>query len=231
MPVDLVDVLIGAHSGRVAAPEIPSAVLTMELQRGVMGDLASFPALREAAGEVGLVEHAAAICALAREIDLPVVHLTAEFRADRAGTAVNTPLHSAVLRRAEHLLEGSPATELIGELGPAASDLVIPRRHGVSPFSGTSLDATLRNLGIETVIVTGVSVNLGVLGLAIEAANLGYQVVIASDAVCGTPRDYADRVLSETLALIASLATTDELLGAMTTAGTLSAGSVAGDAL
>ncbi len=52
----------------------------------------------------------------------------------------------------------------------------------MSPFTGTSLDTWLRSLGVETVVATGVSVNLGVLGLAIEAVNLGYRVVVP-----GTP--------------------------------------------
>ena len=58
---------------------------------------------------------------------MPVVHCTAEFRADRRGTLANTPLHSAVLRRPEHLLEGTPATELVPGLGAEPTD-VPPRR-------------------------------------------------------------------------------------------------------
>ena len=71
-----------------------------------------------------------------------------------------------------------------------------PRAHdGISPFTGTSLDALLRNLDVTTVVGAGVSVNLGVLGLCVEAVNLGYHVVVASDAVAGVPGDYADEVM------------------------------------
>ena len=231
MPIDLVDILAGRARGRGVSATAPCAVLTMELQRGVMGDLASFPALRDAADDVDLTAHASALVAAARRLGLPVVHCTAEFRADRAGSAANTPLHSAVLRRPAHLLEGTAAVELVPELGPEPGDLVIPRRHGVSPFSGTALDATLRNLGVSVVVVAGVSVNLGVLGLAIEAVNLGYQVVVATDAVCGVPVEYARSVLAESIALIATLASTADLLRAMTTAAAPRAGSVEGNAL
>jgi nicotinamidase-related amidase len=218
MPLELSDVLQGTHHGHERTASLPCALLTMELQRGVMGDLASFPALAAAADEVDLIEHARRLAGLCRTLSLPIVHLTAEFRADRAGTSVNTPLHSAVLRRDAHLLEGTDAVEVIPELGPELDDLIVARRHGVSPFSGTALDATLRNMGISVVIVTGVSLNLGVLGLAIEAANLGYQVVIATDAVCGTPTAYANDVLNHSLSLIATLATTEELCAALNTA-------------
>ena len=58
------------------------------------------------------------------------------------------------------------------------------------------------------------SVNLGVLGLAIEAVNLGYQVVVPRDAVAGLPAVYADAVLDNTFPLIATLTTVDALLAA-----------------
>ena len=141
---------------------------------------------------------------------MPVVHCTAEFRADRAGSFVNCQLVAAMVRNPDHLLAGTPATELVDGLGPEPGDLVSPRLHGVSPFTGTSLDTWLRSLGVRTVVATGVSVNLGVLGLAIEAVNLGYSVVVPRDAVAGLPADYADAVLDQTFPLIAAVTTVDE---------------------
>ena len=204
MPVDL---------SELAAPD-RCAVLTMEIQRGVVGDLSSFPQLAEAADRAGLVPSTARLLGAARTRGIPVVHCTAEFRADRAGTTVNCQLVAAVLRHPEHLLAGTPATELVDGLGPEPGDLVSTRLHGVSPFTGTSLDTWLRNLGVTTVVATGVSVNLGVLGLAIEAVNLGYQVVVVRDAVAGIPAAYADAVLENTFPLISTLATVDQLVTA-----------------
>jgi nicotinamidase-related amidase len=120
-----------------------------------------------------------------------------------------------MLRRPEHLVDGTPAVELVPELGPAPDDLVSHRCHGVSPFAGTSLDPMLRALGVSTVVATGVSLNLGIVGLAIEAVNIGYRVVVVTDAVCGVPADYADAVTRHTLALVAKLATTDEVVAAL----------------
>jgi len=64
------------------------------------------------------------------------------------------------------------------------------------------------------VVATGVSVNLGVLGLAIEAVNFGYRVVVPRDAVTGVPADYADALLAHTFPMIATLTTTDDVLDA-----------------
>src|SRR5271154_7282156 len=108
MPVEL---------GDLAAPET-CAVLTMEIQRGVIGDLSSFPQLAEAADLAGLVPNTVKVLSAARSLGIPVVHCTAEFRADRAGTTVNCQLVAAVLRNPDHLLAGTAATELIAGLGP-----------------------------------------------------------------------------------------------------------------
>jgi nicotinamidase-related amidase len=91
---------------------------------------------------------------------------------------------------------------------------VVSRLHGMTPFTSTSLDQILRNLGIRTVVATGVSVNLGVFGMALSALDLGYQVVIPRDAVAGVPREYADAVLDNSLSLIATLTTAEQVVEA-----------------
>jgi nicotinamidase-related amidase len=215
VPLELTDLLAGRALGGGSTSSPPVAALTMELQRGVMGDLASFPELAAAASARGIVAHAARLLAAFRMANLPVVHCTAEFSADRLGTIANTPLHTAVLRRPEHLLKGTAATELVPELGVEITDHVCPRRHGVAPFTGTPLHATLAQLGVKVLVVTGVSVNVGVLGLCIEAVNLGYQVVVASDAVTGVPLGYADTVLKNSIALVASVRPVDDIVRAL----------------
>jgi nicotinamidase-related amidase len=204
MPVELSD-LVGA--GR-------AAVLTMEIQRGVVGDLSSFPELAAEVRDLGVIDNTVRLLAAARVAGVPVVHCTAGFRPDRRGSPANAPLIAAMLRRPEHLVDGTAAVELVPELGPAPGDLVSHRGHGVSPFTGTSLDSVLRALQVTTVVATGVSLNLGIVGLAVEAVNLGYRVVVATDAVCGVPRAYADEVMRHTLALVATLASVDEVADA-----------------
>ncbi len=204
MPIDLADLARPAHT----------AVLTMEIQRGVVGDLSAYPQLADAAAKVGVIPNTARLIARARGRGVPVIHCTAEFRPDRAGTAVNSQVIAAALRNPDHLLAGTPPAELVAELGPLPADLVSSRLSGISPFIGTSLDSWLRNLGVRTVIATGVSVNLGVLGLVIEAVNFGYQVVVPRDAVAGIPEPYAEAVLDNTFPLVSTLTTVNLLLEA-----------------
>ncbi len=215
MPLELTDILSGRAIDARSEGRLPVAALTMELQRGVMGDLASFPELAAAAKDRDTVARAARLLDALRHAGLPIVHCTAGFRADRAGTFLNTPLHTTLLRRPEHLLEGTAATELVPELRAQPTDYVSARRHGVAPFTGTPLHATLEDLGVRVLVVCGVSLNLGVPGLCVEAVNLGYQVVVATDAVVGVPVEYGETVLRTSVSLVAALHTVDEIVEAL----------------
>ncbi len=189
-----------------------TAVLTMELQRGVVGDLSLIPHLRDAVEADEVIPNTARLLDAARAVGARVVHCTAVFRADRAGSPVNYPFAAAARKKPVRLLVGSPEAAVVPELGPEASDLESSRMHGMSPFIGTSLDLTLRAEGIRTVVATGVSVNVGIFGLVIEAVNHGYRVVIATDCVTGMPADYAEAVLKNSLVLLATLRTAREIL-------------------
>ena len=187
----------------------------MELQRGVVGDLAALPLLREAATAVGMPERAGAVCAAARDAGVEVVHCTAEFRPDRKGSARNARILAASAElNGDRLDHGNPGTEPIAELDVQPSDLVVPRSHGLTPFVATELDQILRNLGVQTVVAVGNSLNIGILGLVLVAVDLGYQVVVPADAVVGVPVEYGRAVLENSLSLLATVTTTDDLVAA-----------------
>ena len=194
-----------------AAPAT-TAVLTMEIQRGVVGDLSCIPALSDAVRQVGLVEHAADLVNEARRVGARVVHCVVEHRADLQGGSYNTPLMAALRSGPVQMIAGTPAAEQMPEIGRQPSDFVSTRVHGLSPFSGTGLDALLRNLGVRNVIAVGVSINVGVLGLCIEATNLGYNLIVATDAVVGVPVEYGQAVIDNTIRNLARLTTTDKIV-------------------
>jgi nicotinamidase-related amidase len=187
----------------VAAPT--TAVITMECQRGVVGDLATFPALREAVLESNMLAAGGALLAAARLANALVVHATVAFRPDRVGSPTNAPLLAYASTIPGQLLDGSPSIEVIPEFDRNESDLESRRRHGVSPFLGTDLDALLRAQNITTVVAIGASLNVGLLGLAIEAVNLGYRVVVPTDACVAVPASYGDAILNGTFRQLALL--------------------------
>lgn len=194
-----------------------TAVVTMEMQRGTVGELAVLPALAQECARAGTIAVVARVCDAARAAGVRVLHCTAENRADGAGMAVNTRIFATTKRQrtpdGRRAMEiGSPGAELVPEVGPDPRDLVVPRLHGMTPFTSTSLDQLLRNLGVTTVVATGVSVNLGVTGLVLVAVDLGYQVVLVRDAVAGVPPEYADSVIEHALSLVSTVVTADELV-------------------
>lgn len=190
-----------------------TAVVTMELQRGVVGDLAALPDLRDAAQSVGMPANAGDVCRAGRAAGATIVHCVAEFRPDRKGSATNARILAASARlNGDRLDAGQPGTELIPELDAGPGDLVVRRTHGLTPFVATDLDQLLRNCGVRTVVAVGNSINIGVLGLVLCAVDLGYQVVIPRDAVVGVPTEYGEAVLDNTLGLLATLTTTGEIV-------------------
>jgi nicotinamidase-related amidase len=204
MPIDLPTLVSPAQT----------AVLTMEMQRGVIGDLAAVPVLADVVASHGTIDRLAGLVAAARRAGVRVVHCTAEFRADGAGSAANCPILAVARKSPDRLLTGTESTHVVPELGPEPSDLISSRMHGMTPFTGTALDVTLRNLGVRTVVATGVSVNIGVMGMVIGAVDLGYQVVIPTDCVAGVPDDYVEAVFANTLGFLATMTTSDRLIAA-----------------
>jgi nicotinamidase-related amidase len=195
----------------LAAPG-KAAVLTMEVQRGVVGDLAAIPALADLLVQQDIPKRLGGLVTAARAANVPVIHCRAAFRPDRKGSFMNVPMVNRLLKNPDHIVLGSPEADVIPELGPEESDLDSVRLHGMSPFYGTALDPMLRSLGVSTVIATGASLNVGIQGMVIEAINRGYHVVVVSDCVAGYPVEYAEMVMEHTLSRITTRATAEELL-------------------
>lgn len=194
-----------------------TAVVTMEIQRGVVGPAGPFPALAAVVADHGMVERVAHLCRAARGAGARVVHATMRTRPDGAGQSANTKVSRIVDRVKEETgtwptEDGTPNVDVMPEVLDAEYDIEVSRMHGMTPFLGTSLDRVLRNLGVQTVVCTGVSVNIGVLGMVINASDLGYDVIVPRDGVCGVPVGYADAVIDNTLSMLATITTVEDVV-------------------
>jgi len=188
-----------------------TAIVCMEMERGVVGDLCLVPGLEDAVRESGIVERLRSLFTAARGAGIRVIHCTAAFRPDRVGSYRNMPSVNRFLENPEHLLVGSPTTQILPELHDP-SDIESLRYHGIAPFIGTSLDPTLRSLGARTVIAAGVSLNRGIMGISIEGVDHGYSVVVPRDGVAGYPAEYGEMVLKHSLDGLTTLTTVAELI-------------------
>lgn len=203
MPVDLAALLAADRC----------AVVTQECQVGVIGELAVLRELADQAQAVA-VPNIVRLGDAARAAGVPVVHCLAVRRSDDKGSNTNARLFTATRKLGIDLAPGSPGAALLPELAGHDDDLVLQRLHGVGPMGGTDLDAVLRNLGVRTIVGVGVSVNIAITNFVMDAVNAGYDFVLARDAVAGVPQEYAEAVIANTLSLLATVVTTDDVVAA-----------------
>lgn len=190
-----------------------TALVTVEVQDGVVGEHSLLPDLARAAEAI--LPNIAALARAARSVGIPVVHCTVDARADGLGANNNTRLFAGMrkMRTASAGPGTAPSAALHratvhAAVGASEHDLVMGRLHGLSPMTNTSLDPVLRNLGVTTIVATGVSLNVALLGFAFEAVNHGYQFVMPRDAVAGADAEFVDALLERTYSMIATLTTT-----------------------
>lgn len=79
-------------------------------------------------------------------------------------------------------VKGDPAYEIKSRVAPLPDELVLDKNTS-SAFHTTPIDLYLRNMQIETIVLTGVAADMCVLATAIGAADRGFHVIIATDAV------------------------------------------------
>ena len=78
--------------------------------------------------------------------------------------------------------KGSYEHEIVAELTPRDDELVVDK-NASSPFNGTGIDQLLRNLDIETLVLTGMATDMCVETTARDAADRGFNVIVVEDAV------------------------------------------------
>jgi nicotinamidase-related amidase len=195
----------------LVAPE-HTAIVTQECQGAVIGANAGLAQLAKEARRVAL-PNIVRLLPAARAAGVRVVHCLVQRRPDGLGSNHNAKIFS--LGRGEvDIVPGTHGAAVLPELGPEPTDLVLSRWHGVGPMGGTDLDAVLRNLGVSTIVVVGVSLNIAIPNVVMDAVNAAYRAVVPRDAVAGIPTEYGEAIIANTLSLLATITTTDDLLRA-----------------
>jgi nicotinamidase-related amidase len=105
--------------------------------------------------------------------------------------------------------------ELLPEIGPRANDIVITKRQW-GAFTGTELDLQLRRRGIGTVVLGGISTNIGVESTARAAFELGYGQIFVEDAMTSSSEEAHLFSVRNILPRIGQVRSTQEVLEACT---------------
>jgi nicotinamidase-related amidase len=188
------------------------AVLCVECQTGVLGPDSVLPRLAQDCP--ALVADLRRLLDAARTVGVRVVHATYEgaLATQTAGTARIWRVLGPATADWE---PGAPVTQVVPELF-APTDVVVPRHHGLFPTLDTELLPVLRSLGVDTVVLAGVSLNLALPITAGHLSDAGFHLIVARDGVAGTPPDYGEQVLTHTMAMLGRLTTIDELVASWT---------------
>jgi nicotinamidase-related amidase len=156
----------------------------------------------------------------ARKASMPVFYAMANHRPDgeiRSTVVTDTdmrlrpwrdidstpPVHAAT--------EGSSEQKIIEELKPAPEDYIIPK-YRWSAFHQTYFDLALRARGIDTIIISGGSVDVGVASTIYAARDLDYNVIIARDACSNSHEDSMAIFMDKVFPRMARVRTTDQVL-------------------
>jgi nicotinamidase-related amidase len=94
---------------------------------------------------------------------------------------------------------GTWDTEIVDAVAPGANDVVLYKT-GSSSFHTSPLDRYLRNLGVRTVLYTGVITNGCVMASAIAGFDLGYRGLLVTDCTA-TFDDHKQALAEEALEL------------------------------
>ncbi|MFF4190009.1 cysteine hydrolase [Nonomuraea sp. NPDC001831] len=163
----------------VTSPELDprtTALLVLDLQQGV---LASLPGPEE---QEALLSRVAGAAAGLRAHGAAVVHVRLGFtEADWAAIPAANPTFS-LIGRGRLLHHEDPGTDFHPRVAPEPGDLVV-RKTRVGALSTTDLDRRLRERGITTLVVAGLTTGGAVLSTVADAADRDYRLHVLSDGV------------------------------------------------
>jgi nicotinamidase-related amidase len=197
----------GLEAGRRAA------LLVSEVQNGITDPAYDDTPLARQVAARGIVGRINGLTAAFRSAGLPVIFCTiAAPYQDWSHFTVNCAL-AASLRRDGRLVDGTEHAALHHDLVVGPADVISHRHHGMAPFTGTGLHATLRRYRTETIVLCGVSTNIALPGAATEAIALGYNVVLAQDCTAGGTAETHKVQITMHLPLLATISDSTSIAG------------------
>ncbi len=148
-----------------------TALVVIDLQKGIVGrPTAPYTAL-------DVVKNAALLADAFRKNGMPVFLVRVTPSPDGLDA-----LHPIADRTMTPSTPPAPDwAEIVPEMGPKPGDFVITK-HQWGAFYGTELDLELRRRGISTIVLCGISTNIGVESTARFAYEYGYRQIFAEDA-------------------------------------------------
>ena len=193
------------------------AVISVDMHRGHLDpEVATMPLPADRCKAI--IEHTAKLFNRLREKQIPIIHVTAGFR--NAQEALSNPHWRAndedpkSIRKTagRHNMFGSVGTQIIPALYKPG-DYVVPTKKRYNCFLHTDLEFVLKNLEVDTVIITGINTSSCCLSTSFEATNRDFRVIMVEDCMDSMDgRDFHEAAIKIMKRIIGQVATSDELV-------------------
>jgi gluconolactonase len=201
-----------------ALPRPGTAFVVVELQNdlvhpSLVGAKGLSGKLAEAVQTRGVLARLAGLLDAARAAGVTVIYATKERH-----PSIPMPSHARMYRaiRGEpKLVHGTWGAQVVDDIAPQASDVVLPRFTSIDPSHGSEIWELLRNLAVTTVVVAGISTNFAVEGFVRGAANRGYRVVVVEDCCASFPEEWHRFSADNVLPLLADVVPGSEVAAAL----------------
>jgi len=180
-----------------------TALVVIDLQEGIL----PFAGGPHSASQV--VSHAAKLAEKCRANGSPVFQVRVGWSAGFAD-ALRQPVDAQL---PSHALPDNWWQAPVA-LNQAESDIIVVKRQW-GAFYGTELELQLRRRGIDTLILCGISTNIGVESTARHAWEMGFSLVIAEDACSAASSEQHQNSLQYIFPRIARVRRTEEILTAL----------------
>jgi gluconolactonase len=189
-----------------------SALLVVDLQNDTVGEQGAFAAdgAADFARRHGVLEQARRLVDAARAARVPVIFVWHVDEPGHRDSTRNAKLFRDIVEK-NGLVRGSWGAAPVDGLEPQDGDAVVEKQR-MSAFNSTTLDTKLRGLGTTTIVVCGAWTNYAIEHTCRDGADLGYEVVLATDATATTSDEWQQAAFSYALTNIAELRTVDELV-------------------
>jgi ureidoacrylate peracid hydrolase len=110
-----------------------------------------------------------------------------------------------------HCVEGTWGAQIIDDLKPKEGEHLVVKK-GFGGFSNTPLDTVLRNLGVTTCVVSGVTTCVCVSTTVRGGVEYNYRIILVSDAVAEVDQATHEAELKTMARIFADVKTTDEVV-------------------
>jgi nicotinamidase-related amidase len=167
------------------------------------------------------IDNAVRLMKAGRAADLPIFFGKGNHRADGATSktlitdtdmALKPWAGGEIGKFRPHIVGGTQNSEVIPELEPKPDDYYIPK-YRWSTFHETYFDLALRARGVDTLIISGGSTDVGVASTVYAGRDLDYNMIVVRDACASSHEQKAHDVLMDLIfPRMARVRTTDEVV-------------------